>query len=342
MTEQPSLILHHYAGSPFSKKIIWALNIKKLSWKSVIVPSVVPRPLLKQLVHGYRRIPVLQIGSDIFVDTSMILEELERRFPEPSLFPKRKGSDKSDIGLAKSIIFWTDRHFFPVVLRSSYVSIDPSTPKIFTSKEFLEDRSVLLGYKINLEKLLPTRPQILDEIRSHFELTELQLNDDREWFLDTVTPGIADIHVGAQLFFLNITKSANDIANPEKYPKTYKWFQRFGKYIGENQLPPIKITGEEALNIAKRYKPVTARIAQLEDKSDFFRKIGDRVKIEPDDYGRIPTIGVIVSLGSSHVAIIPDDVDKTGIKVAIWFPRIGYKITLVDDNNNNNNNKSKL
>ncbi|CAG8438317.1 10140_t:CDS:10 [Diversispora eburnea] len=311
-TRYDSKAKHVYFGSPFSKKVIWALAIKKVPWKSVTVSPIVPRPLLKQLAHGYRRIPVLQIGSDIFVDTSMILEELERR----------KGSDKSDIGIAKSMIFWTDRYLFNATLRSSFASIDPKTPKIFLSKEFIDDRSSLIGYRIDPEKLLSTRSQTLDELRSCLELTESQLNDDREWFLDTVTPGMADINIGVQLFFLNVTKSAQEFTSLEKYPKTYKWFQRFRNYVDKIQLFPINITGEEALNIAKQYKPVTARIAQLEDKKDLFRKVGDRVKVEPEDYGKIPTIGIIVSLGNSHVAIVPDDVVKTGIEVAIWFPRM--------------------
>ncbi|CAH1757182.1 4972_t:CDS:2 [Entrophospora sp. SA101] len=77
--QQLPIILHHYEGSPYSQKIVWALTIKHLKWISVNVPIIMPRPLLQPLTHGYRRIPVLQIGSDIFVDTLLIIEELERR-----------------------------------------------------------------------------------------------------------------------------------------------------------------------------------------------------------------------------------------------------------------------
>jgi hypothetical protein len=104
--------------------------------------------LLQPLVHGYRRIPVLQIGSDIYVDTRLIMEELERRYkkqskqeksqnkctnvkkiylserftfyfffenyryPEPSIFPKRNGSDKSDKGIGLAMSTWTDVSLF--------------------------------------------------------------------------------------------------------------------------------------------------------------------------------------------------------------------------------------
>lgn len=38
------LILHHYPSSPFSEKIRLALGYKQLAWKSVIIPSIAPKP----------------------------------------------------------------------------------------------------------------------------------------------------------------------------------------------------------------------------------------------------------------------------------------------------------
>ncbi|GBC08164.1 hypothetical protein RclHR1_07940003 [Rhizophagus clarus] len=79
----------------------------------------------------------LQIGSDIFVDTKMILEELERRYPEPSIYPKRNGSDKSDRGIGFVISIWADSYFYGSTFNLlPFGSKDSSTPKIFTTKEF--------------------------------------------------------------------------------------------------------------------------------------------------------------------------------------------------------------
>ncbi|CAG8775418.1 3061_t:CDS:2, partial [Acaulospora morrowiae] len=244
-------------------------------------------------------------------------------FPEPSLFPKRKGSDKCDTGLAMSMIMWTDKYFFPAIHRSVYTSINSSTPGIFTTPEFLSDRSSLFGQQVDLQKLKLDRPQVLDQIRSSFEWVEQQLNDGREWFLDTTTPGVADIQIAINLFFLGITRGASELSADKNYPKAYEWFGRFRKFIKENERPPANISAEEALEIAKKYKPLSARKAQLEDEKDLYRKVGDYVRIEPEDYGKVPVIGKIVSLGSSHVAVRPNDVDQTGIEVAVWFPRIG-------------------
>ena len=36
------IILHHYASSPFSEKVRLVLGYKKLPWKSVTVPAIMP------------------------------------------------------------------------------------------------------------------------------------------------------------------------------------------------------------------------------------------------------------------------------------------------------------
>jgi glutathione S-transferase len=84
MTE---LILHHYDRSFYSEKVRLALGLKVLSWRSVRVPVILPKPDLMPLTGGYRKTPVLQIGADVYCDTRLILRELERRHPSPSFYP---------------------------------------------------------------------------------------------------------------------------------------------------------------------------------------------------------------------------------------------------------------
>ncbi|CAB4476042.1 hypothetical protein RhiirA5_362496 [Rhizophagus irregularis] len=327
---EPPIILHHFEGSLFSQKIVWTLSIKKLKWTSVIVsPINKQRPLLQLLVHGYRRVPILQIGSDIFIDTKLIMEELERRYPEPSIFPKRNGSDKSDKGLSLAMSTWVDNYIFS----STFIllpigSKEPSKPKLFSTKEFVEDRSSLIGAPINVEKRASERSYHLDKIRISLDWIELQFSDDRDWFLDTPYPGIADIHVAMNLWFYDILQIAKEVANSKLYPKTYSWLSRFLKYVKSNGIKPEKISGEEALEVAKKFKPFNGGKMKIEqDPNDINkRKLGDNVIIVPDDYGKTPVTGKIVSLSNSRIGIRPHGVDKTGIEVVTWFPRAGYVI----------------
>src|ERR1700754_2464730 len=96
------IILHHYDTSPFSEKVRVMLGAKSLAWRSVIQPTIMPKPLLIPLTGGYRRIPVMQIGSDVYCDTQVILAELEARHPEPAMAR----------GPCWAVNLWADRLFF--------------------------------------------------------------------------------------------------------------------------------------------------------------------------------------------------------------------------------------
>ena len=48
------IILHHYPASPFAEKIRCILGAKQLSWQSVIIPSIMPKPDVVALTGGYR------------------------------------------------------------------------------------------------------------------------------------------------------------------------------------------------------------------------------------------------------------------------------------------------
>lgn len=206
-------------------------------------------------------------------------------------------------------------------------SKDPSTPKLFSEKGFIEDRSLLIGAPINIERFSSLRPYYIDKVRTNLEWIELQFSDDRDWFLDTPYPGIADIQVAMNLWFYDFFQIAKEVANSKLYPKTYSWLSKFLKYIKSNGIGPEKISGEEALEIAKKFKPFNEGKMKIEqDPNDKKRKLGDNVIIKPDDYGKIPVKGKIVSLSSRIIGIRPHGADKTGIEVVIWFPRAGYVI----------------
>src|ERR1700761_9454513 len=100
-----ALILHQYEVSPFSEKVRVAFAIKGLSWRAWHQPVINPKPEMARLTLGYRRIPVLQVGADLYFDSLYIIEELERRFPTPSAFP-------AGVGLSQAFSRWSDGEFF--------------------------------------------------------------------------------------------------------------------------------------------------------------------------------------------------------------------------------------
>ena len=101
-----TILLHQYDSSPFSEKVRVCLGIKQLAWAAIDQPVIMPKPDLLALTGAYRRIPVMQIGADIYCDSVLIVRELERRFPSRSLFPT------GSTGLDQALAQWTDRSFF--------------------------------------------------------------------------------------------------------------------------------------------------------------------------------------------------------------------------------------
>src|ERR1700691_6402287 len=118
------IILHHFDASPFSEKIRVIFGFKEISWRSVRIPRIMPKPDLMPLTGGYRRTPLMQLGADVFCDTQIIIREIERRFPEPSVFPHGKG-------LPYGLAFWTDRQFFMASVPVIFGEIGHMVPEAF-------------------------------------------------------------------------------------------------------------------------------------------------------------------------------------------------------------------
>ena len=139
------LILHHHDPSPFAEKIRLVFGLKGLAWESVQIPMIMPKPDLTALTGGYRKTPVLQIGADIYCDTALIARELERRFPEPSLFPR------GHTGLAYALGRWSDTAFFEPGAGLS-MGENPAIPE-----PVLEDRKNFFNFMDfeNIPNLMP-------------------------------------------------------------------------------------------------------------------------------------------------------------------------------------------
>ena len=59
----PEILFHQYDSSPFSEKVRVCLGIKKLAWRCVDQPVIMPKPELVALTGGYRRIPVMHLDG---------------------------------------------------------------------------------------------------------------------------------------------------------------------------------------------------------------------------------------------------------------------------------------
>ncbi len=135
-------ILHHYWGSNYAEKARKILALKGVAWSSVIIPDVMPKPDLVALTGGYSKTPVLQLGADVYCDTKRIADELEARYPEPTLFPGRRD------GIVDVIQYWADG---ALTLAGGRYLIGRSHEN--WRPEFHADRAALWGVPVDLERM---------------------------------------------------------------------------------------------------------------------------------------------------------------------------------------------
>jgi glutathione S-transferase len=305
-------VLHHFDESPFSDKIRLIFGFKGLSWSSVRIPRIMPRPELTPLTGGYRRTPVMQIGADVFCDTQIIIRELERRFPSPTLFPS------GNFGAPWALGLWTDRTFFQNTVALVFGALGSKVPQ-----EFIEDRSRLRGAKFDVEAMKAAIPHMRDQFRAQVGWIEAQLSDGRKWLLGDFS--LADVNAYMNVWFARSSLSPEDqiVAGIEKIfaplANTAAWEDRI-RALGHGQRD--EISAEAALEIAAKASPET--VSESDPKDPNGRRVGDRVVVLPDDYGKVEVHGEIVSLSAQHISIRRLD-ERVG-EIVVHFPRAGFLV----------------
>jgi glutathione S-transferase len=301
-----SIILHHFEASPFSEKVRVVFGIKNIEWTSALISRIMPRPDLMPMTGGYRRTPVMQIGADIYCDTQCILRELERRFPEPTLFPL--GYE----GLGSGTAMWTDRPFFQSAVNLIFGSLADRVPA-----DFIEDREKLRGAKFDVAAMKSVIPQMRDQLRAHVSWIEAQLAGDRDW-MAAAHASLCDINAYMNIWYVR-GSLPNAGAMLAEFPRTQAWEARI-RAIGHGRRSEISTAA--ALEIATHAKPQTAEMADPGDPNG--RKPGDLVEVVPDDYGKIKVKGEIVALSPQHIAIRRHD-PHAG-EIVVHFPRVGFLV----------------
>jgi len=97
--------LWHLPSSHFSEKVRWALEYKRIPHTRHL-PRAVPHFVVARILTGgdVRTFPILQLGDETIGDSTTIIAELERRYPEPPLYPE----DPADRERALAIEDWFD------------------------------------------------------------------------------------------------------------------------------------------------------------------------------------------------------------------------------------------
>lgn len=308
------ILLHNYPQSPVAEKVRCGFGIKGLSWRSVEIPRLPPKPMLTPLTGGYRRTPVMQIGADIYCDSQCILRELERRFPAPSFFP-------ATTGLPVALSRWSDGELFTLtvklVLGAPGDALDPA---------FAEDRGKLyLGpdWSKRLAEAHQDLPHIAAQIRAHFGWLDTCLAEGRDYLSSPDAPGLADALAWHVVWFVRGRWSEGP-GFLTQFPALNAWEERI-RAIGHGTASDL--APEEALVIARNAEPETPETTDPRDPQGLVP--GMRISVIPDresdmETGEQAVTGYVRSSGRDHVALIREE---EGIgTVCVHFPRAGYRI----------------
>jgi glutathione S-transferase len=298
----PDIILHHYDTSPFSEKVRFMLGIKGLEWGSVIQPVIMPKPDLIPLTGGYRRIPVMQIGADVFCDSQVILAELERRYPTP---PVVRGADWA-------VNLWADRLWFNASVVVIFAEMGGSVPK-----EFIEDREKLSGRPFDMAAMKAAAPIMRGQWRAYAAWLEDGLADGD--FLGGSSPSLSDVAAWMNIWWTGGAARTTSDGLLAGFDRTRAWRDRI-RAIGHGKR--TEMAPAEALQVATRSMPEVEGPSDPNDPSGL--KPGDPVVVQADDYGRDPVDGVLVALTPERVTLARECGELDVLHV--HFPRAGYVV----------------
>ncbi|CDH60407.1 glutathione s-transferase [Lichtheimia corymbifera JMRC:FSU:9682] len=306
MTDE--VILHWYPASPFSQKVAWALNYKNVDYKTVTIPVIEPRPKRRPLDGGYRKTPILQIGNHVYCDSKRILDEIEKRYPEPSLYPKTRGGQPTE-ALGKGLARWLDSTLFMTIASQFDTSLLP--------EKFIKDRASFAG-----QPVFSNDPYLHSELYGQLELAQqlVPTNSETLWILNTPTLSMADLHLAMDSFFATNVLGGDFV---ERFPRLSEHMDQVVaavQFSRTEEMPAL--TADEALAVAKKHRGANAVIENPVSESPKVA-VGQLVSIIPTDNGKVPSIGKLLTLNTQEI-VIEHTNTEADIQSIIHFPTIGF------------------
>jgi len=306
----PNLILHHYPESPFSEKVRLLLGYKKQSYQAVTIPIIMPKPDLMSLTGGYRKTPVLQIGSDIYCDTALICKLIDRLFPENSIYPDNQQA------MLVAAAHWTDTIFFRVCVAMAF------QPKALANSTLFQDQEAAAAFMADRASLTEGSTQLAMEFETatpyfHAHLKRLDNQLKSSEFLFGDQPTIADFSTYHCCWFVENNEALKEEFS--SYDRVSDWLARMAIY-GQGDL--VELDGQAAVDIASSSEPDPTSKAATSNFDGL--QLGQSVEVMPTDYGFQPVRGNL-QLSSLEELVVSREDPRSG-KVSVHFPRLGFQI----------------
>lgn len=227
-TDTPTLTLYDWRPSPFCMKVRAVLRHKGLAYTQ--------KPAIQHLRRtrqrgGLGKVPLLEIGDEVIADSTDIVHELERRFPEPSVLP----SAPRDRAQCHALEDWADESLYFLGLyfhwcepegrarvaayfRKTWVGFLAFPP--FLARIEGQVRGQGTGRK--------PLPRIRADLERHLEAIEALLRDRA--FLLGESPYLCDYALASQLGYLTLAPKTETMLAP--YPSTARFLAELRERTG--------------------------------------------------------------------------------------------------------------
>lgn len=296
------VVFHEYAMSPFSEKIRRIFGYKKLAYRTVEQPMWMPKPHLTPLTDGYRRIPVMQVGADVYCDTALMVRKLDAWYPDAPIVPP---------GLEAAVHAteqWADKQLFMACVPVVFTSLASMLPA-----ELIDDRKKMRP-DLDMAALQKGVPHCLGVLAATAARLEAALAKQPYLLGDSFTA--ADAAVYHCLWFVRNAEAGGKIVTSHGALST--WMQRLEAFgAGE----PKPMTPDDALALAKRSEPSDAPKAAA---ATGWPKAGDQAAVCSDDLPQDVFRGRVVAANAEELVIARTTQDLG----TLWqhFPRVGYVV----------------
>jgi glutathione S-transferase len=180
---------------------------------------------------------------------------------------------------------------------------------------FFKDRAEFTGRPFDAARLKAAMPVARDQLYAGLIHVERMLEDGRAFLLGG-QPSLADVAVYNPVWFV-LKRLGGPVSPLDRLPNIVAWAARMDRF-GHGQMKPM--SAAEALDIAERATPDTPAGVDAGDPSGL--RAGARVSVTPDDTGKVPVNGELVTLNAAEIALRRAD-ERVGT-VVVHFPRAGF------------------
>ncbi|KAM3421745.1 hypothetical protein BST61_g2124 [Cercospora zeina] len=262
---------------------------------------------LEKLGITYRRIPIIALGKDVYVDSSKIIDTVIEKLGKVQQNPADKAYETYGINLFAEIL--------------SLIPLEVLTP------EFVKDRETIFP-SLGRSDVKTLRPSGLAQFKARLTEIETQFLSGAGPFINGSQLGLADIHVfwpvGWGLANLGLNKEPG--LDASSYPKIFKLLDSLPK-PEDIKAKAKSLSAEEAHKIITSGDYSAKDAYAVEHDNTYGITAGTTVAVESFDStpGSHPQYGRLVGTSVNEVVIETD----SGLR--IHFPRVGYLVRTLED-----------